>query len=236
MNWVRPALACLVVAAAVTFSAPTLPAAPRTDDAKPAVVSPMLAANAAAKGDPLLEALLTELERSKDHLKMDQVAAPYYIEYRVNDVQDFTADAIFGALRDSQEAHIRILRVVVRVGDYKQDSYYGQGVGEANILPLDNDTLALRHQIWIVTDEAYKAAGEELAEKQAALKQFSADPNPVDDFAKAPVVTSLQPTVALKVDTALWKTGLQNITALYKQYPEVQNVSASAPFSANNEY
>src|SRR5271155_5158825 len=235
MNWVRPALACLVVAAAVTFSAPTLPAAPRTDDAKPAVVSPMLAANAAAKGDPLLEALLTELERSKEHLKMDQVAAPYYIEYRVNDVEDFTADATFGALRDSQVSHVRVLRVVVRVGDYKQDSYIGQGMGEANILPLDNDPLALRHQIWIITDEAYKAAGEELAAKQAALKQFSADPNPVDDFAKAPVITSLEPTVSLKLDEGSWKTTLEDMTALYKQYPDVQNISASAPFASNNE-
>ncbi len=235
-NLLRPALAALATIA-LAFCAQTLSAARRTDGgAKSADASPMLAANTAAKGDALLEALLTELERSKDHLKMDQVAAPYYIEYRVNDVDDFTADATFGALRDSQTAHIRILRVVVRVGDYKQDSYYGQGVGEANILPLDNDTLALRHQIWIVTDEAYKAAGEELAEKQAALKQFSADTNPVDDFAKAPVVTALKPTVKLKVDTDSWKTTLQEMTALYKQYPDVQSVSASAHFSANNEY
>lgn len=211
-------------------------AAARTDEAKSADVSPMLAANAAAKGDALLEALLTELERSKDHLKMDQVAAPYYIEYRVNDVEDFNADATFGALRDSQVSHVRVLRVVVRVGDYKQDSYIGQGMGEANILPLDNDPLALRHQIWIITDEAYKAAGEELAAKQAALKQFSADPNPVDDFAKAPVTTSLEPTVTLKVDAESWKATLQDMTALYKQYPDVQNVSASAHFGSNNEY
>jgi TldD protein len=236
LNWVRPALACLVATAAVSFSAPSLPAAPRTDEAKPAVVSPMLAANAAAKGDPLLEALLTELERSKDHLKMDQVQSPYYLEYRVNDVNDFSTESAFGALVQSQKAHVRILRVVVRVGDYKQDSYYGEGVGQANILPLDNDTLALRHQIWIVTDEAYKAAGEALAEKQAALKQFSADSSPVDDFAKAPVVTSLQPTVALSVDELAWKKTLQDITALYKQYPDIQSVTASARFTSNNEY
>jgi TldD protein len=233
-NSVRVTLSLLLITTLGVFS--TSHAAARPDEGASANVSPMLAANAAAKGDALLEALLTELERSKDHLKMDQVGAPYYIEYRVNDVDDFSADATFGALRDSQEAHIRILRVVVRVGDYKQDSYYGQGIGEANILPLDNDTLALRHQIWIVTDEAYKAAGEELAEKQAALKQFSADPNPVDDFAKAPVLTSLEPTVTLKVDTDQWKTSLEDMTALYKQYPDVQNVSASAHFSCNNEY
>jgi hypothetical protein len=196
----------------------------------------MLAANAAAKGDALLEALLTELERSKEHLKMDQVQPPYYIEYRVNDVEDFSAESAFGALRETEKNHIRVIRVVVRVGDYKQDSYYGQGIGEANILPLDNDTFALRHQIWLITDEAYKAAGEALAEKQAALKQFSADANPVDDFAKAPVITALEPTVTLQADDASWKKTLQDATALYKQYPDVQEVSANARFTADNEY
>ena len=53
------------------------------------------AAHEAAKGDALLEALLTELDRSKAQLKMDQVQAPYYIEYRVNDVDDLSAEAAF---------------------------------------------------------------------------------------------------------------------------------------------
>src|SRR3974390_1917250 len=58
------------------------------------------AAHEAAKGDTLLEALLTELDRSKAQLKMDQVQAPYYIEYRVNDVDEFAAEAAFGAIRE----------------------------------------------------------------------------------------------------------------------------------------
>ncbi len=190
----------------------------------------------AAGGDALLEALLTELDRSKAQLKIDQVQAPYYIEYRVNDVDDFDAEAAFGALRENQRVHLRILRVVVRVGDYKQDSYFGQGMGETNILPLDNDPIALRHQIWLTTDEAYKAAGQALAEKQAELKRFSADPNPVNDFSKEPVVTALQPIVSLKVDEAAWGKTLADVTNLYRQYPDIQAVSASARFSAVNEY
>jgi TldD protein len=189
-----------------------------------------------AAGDALLEALLTELDRSKAQLKIEQVQAPYYIEYRVNDVDDYDAEAAFGALRESQRVHLRILRVVVRVGDYKQDSYFGQGMGETNILPLDNDPIALRHQIWLTTDEAYKAAGQALAEKQAEMKRFSADPNPVDDFSKEPVVTSLDPIVSLKIDEAAWNKTLEEMTNLYRQYPEIQSVSASARFSAVNEY
>src|SRR5207245_1924111 len=140
-----------------------------------------------------------------------------------------------GALRESQHVHVRVLRVVVRIGDYKQDSYYGRGQGESTILPLDNDLIALRRQIWLATDEAYKAAGQALAEKQAAMKQFSADPNPVDDFAKAPPMIAVEPTVSLKIEAA-WKKTLEDATDLYRQYPDVQSVTASARFSAINEY
>jgi TldD protein len=230
-------LAIFLSAALFALASPSLRAETPSDDAKlAAAASPMAAAHAAAKGDALIEALLAELERSKEHLKMDQVQAPYYIEYRVNDVEDFSAEAAFGALRENQHSHVRVLRVVVRVGDYQQDSYYNQGMGEANILPLDNDPIALRHQIWLVTDDAYKAAGEALAEKQAALKQFSVDPHPVEDFAKAPVLTAVEPTVALHVDETAWKKTLQDMTALYKQYPDLEAVTASARFSAVNEY
>jgi predicted Zn-dependent protease len=68
------------------------------------------------------------------------------------------------------------------------------------------------------------------------MKRFSADPNPVDDFSKEPVVNVLEPIVSLKVDEAAWGKTLEEITNLYRQYPEIQSVSASARFSAINEY
>jgi TldD protein len=221
----------LMAAIFILIARPSLAATnePKTPDV-------MAAAKAAAGGDALLDALLTELERSKAQLKMDQVAAPYYIEYRVNDITQFVSEATFGALRENQNFHVRILRVVVRVGNYKQDSYFGQGMGETAILPLDNDPIAIRRQIWLATDEAYKNAGEALTQKQAILKQFSTDDHPVDDFAQAPVVRALEPTVTLSVDTAAWNKTLEDATNLFRQYPDVQSLSASARFSAINEY
>jgi hypothetical protein len=194
------------------------------------------AAHEAARGDALLESLLTELDRSKAQLKMDQVQAPYYIEYRVNDVDEYIADAAFGSIREADRRRVRFLRVVVRIGDYKQDSFYNQGTGSASILPLDDDPVALRRQIWLLTDEAYKNAADAYAEKLAALKQFSADPSPVDDFAHAPVVSSVGQTVSLKVDQKQWERTLEELTDLYRKYPEVQSVSATARFTAVNDY
>jgi len=223
-----------LLALAIALMAPS----PRADsnDSKPSADPAMAAAHAAAKGDGLLEALLTELDRSKAQLKMDQVQPPYFIEYRVNDVDDFSAEAAFGALRESQRGHYRVLRVVVRIGDYKQDSFYARGEGESTILPLDNDPIALRHQIWLATDDAYKAAGQALAEKQAELKRFTTDANPIDDFAKSAPLIAVEPTISLKVDEASWKKTLEDVTNLYHPYPDVQSVTASARFTAINEY
>src|SRR5215475_2835194 len=206
------------------------PAKPAERDAASA------SARAAAKGDPLLEALLAELDRSVAKLKMDQVQAPYYIEYRVSDVEDFNAEATFGAIRWSEKARLRALRVVVRIGDYKQDSYYNQGVGSASILPLENDAIALRRQIWLLTDEAYKAAADAYAEKLSALKQLSADPNPIEDFSHAPVVSFVEETVKLKADQDQRNKTLEDATKLYKEYPEIESVSAQCRFNSVNEY
>ena len=196
----------------------------------------MLAAKVAAKGDPVLDALLVELERSKSQLKMEQLQTPYYIEYRVSDIEDFTTEAAFGATREDQKVHVRLLRVTVRLGDYKQDSYYGQGIGGNALLPLDNDPIALRHQIWLATDEAYKSAGEALTQKQSVLKQFNGEEHPVDDFAKSIPVQLVEPTIALNVNRDEWKKTLESATELYRQYPDIQSVTASARFTVVNEY
>jgi len=229
-NFRRALLAVL----AVIFMACVNPATAAPDGANGG--DAMLAAKVAAKGDPILDALLAEMERSKAQLKMDQLRAPYYLEYRVSDVEDFVTEAAFGATREDQKVHVRLLRVVVRLGDYKQDSYFGQGVGGNALLPLDNDPIALRHQIWLATDEAYKSAGEALTQKQSILKQFSTEDHPVDDFAKATPVQLVEPTLSLKVDGDDWKKTLESVTDLYRHYPEIQSVSASARFTVINDY
>ena len=56
--------------------------------------------------------------------------------------------------------------MVVRVGDYKQDSYYGPGTGVVSFAPIDDDPIALRREFWIATDRAYKSASEALASRR----------------------------------------------------------------------
>jgi TldD protein len=193
------------------------------------------AGTAAATADPVLQAISQELNRSKTRLKMDNLPAPYYIEFHVSDVDDFSAEASFGSLRLNQRVHLRNLRVVVRVGDYKQDSYAGPGMGVTDLAPLENDPLALRRALWLAADRAYKQATQALANKQATQSQFSADQG-FDDFAHAQPLQSIRPLVKLDTDTKPWTDLLVNSTALFKSDPNLQSLSAQAHFRVLNEY
>jgi TldD protein len=202
-----------------------LPAPAQQKDAKAASVS----------SDPLLQAMREELARSKSQLKMDNVPPPYYIEYRLTDIDYYEAEAAFGALRQSQRSRSRSARVVVRVGDYKQDSYYGPGTGSVDLAPLDNDPIALRRQLWLATDQAYKQASEALASKKAVLSRFTSD-QPFNDFAHAPELESIGPLAELEFDPRPWNQMLEKSTALFRTDPKIQSLTASVRFRAQNQY
>src|SRR5271170_6548137 len=189
----------------------------------------------AAISDPVLQAMRKELDRSKSQLKMENVPAPYYIEYRVSDLDQYDAEAVFGALRQEQRVHSRVVRVVVRVGDYKQDSYYGPGIGVTTLEPIDNDPIALRWQLWAATDSAYKAASEALAQKKATLRQYTSD-QPFDDFAHAPVVESIGAITQLDFDPQPWKAMLETSTDAFRAGPKSESLSAAVHFRAVNQY
>jgi TldD protein len=188
-----------------------------------------------ADDDPVLQAMRAELERSKSALKLEGMAAPYYIDYHVTDMDTHAAEAAFGALRTNVRLRFRFLRVVVRVGDYKQDSFFGQGQGGLDFMPLDNDIVALRHEIWLATDSAYKAATEALTAKQAKLKQFAVD-QPVDDFAHAEPVVLIGPVAKLDFDSQPWLKMLQDSSALYKTDPQIESFDSALNFAAVTRY
>ena len=195
-----------------------------------------LAASDPASDDVILRAIREEMERSKDKLKLENVAAPYYIEYRVSDLDEFEANAVFGTLRSQQRNRTRILRVTVRVGDYKQDSFFRTGEGVSDLVSLDDDIFAVRHRLWLATDRAYKLASEALSAKRAVLKQLKVD-DAVDDFSPAPAVQVTEPLAHLPTgDFAPWLRLLEESTARYRTDPQLDSWDGSVRFIAENRY
>src|SRR5215469_4756406 len=186
-------------------------------------------------GDPVLKAMLTELRRSQEKLRLGQLQRPYYIDYQVTELQDYLADATLGGLRNDQVNIGRLVRVVVRIGDYKQDSYYGEGQGSVEVLPIDNEEMALRHQLWLATDKAYKAALNGLTEKQAALKNVVVETE-LPDFSQERPVESVSDLARLDADLDRWKQMARSTSDAFRRDPDVESSSAALHFRVLNRY
>jgi predicted Zn-dependent protease len=140
-----------------------------------------------------MQAMADELERSIKTLQMENLAKPYFIAYRVDEIREAESSATFGSMLGSEESHRRYLTVELRVGDYAFDntnfvtmpsfSFTLRPYGRPE-LPLEDSYQELRREIWLATDTAYKQALEHLAKKQAALQNKTRS-DEIDDFSRA---------------------------------------------------
>jgi hypothetical protein len=187
-------------------------------------------------GDPLLRAMLAELRRSQQKLQLGEFQRPYYIEYQLVEVQDYAADARLGALGRDQASLGRFVHVVVRIGDYKHDSFFREGTGAVEIMPIDNNELALRRQLWLATDRAYKSALTGLTSKDAMLKNVVTEKNLPDDFSKEPPVDAVLELPKIEVSVDRWKQILRSTSDLFRADASLDSSLANLQFRIVNRY
>ncbi len=175
---------------------------------------------AEAEKDPVLKAMIEEMDRSMADLQLKGFARPFFIQYRIEDVDDYETKAEFGASEGGLHARQRIARVTVRVGDAKSDSST-RGDGSLELTALDDDPIAIRSALWEATDSAYKNALAAYAQKQAALKEVQTQPQ-ADDFSQEKPVISLAAPVSLSLDEQGWADRAAKASGVYRTNPEVQ--------------
>ena len=191
------------------------------------------AAESSSQGnDPLLRAMQQELEREKA-LMLPGMQRPYFVEYRLDDINTYEAVANYGALTQEVANHQRIVRVTVRIGDYAVDSSSSRGDGTVELAPTDDNPLALQYALWTATDAAYKNALRAFSAKQAALKQFqSAQAQP--DFAQVKPVVQVSPLVALDLDRNEWKRRIVEASGLFATDHDLRSFAEDVQYSIAN--
>jgi TldD protein len=179
--------------------------------------------------DKTLAALHDELERSKDRLVLAGQQRPYFIEYRLLDLDERVISAEFGALLTSSTTRNRFMSVDVRVGNYKLDSsnfLSAEGfrgfLGSTGTVGIDRDYDSLRQDLWLATDQAYKQALDSFSNKQAALRALANAPT-VDDFSREAPVVMVEPRVEPDWTTRNWESEVRTVSAVLKNYSELYN-------------
>jgi predicted Zn-dependent protease len=171
------------------------------------------------------------MDRSMSRLQLPGFARPFFIQYRIEDIDDYQTKAEFGASEGSDHAHQRVARVTVRVGDYKTDSSGGRGDGSLQLAALDDDPIAVRSALWAATDTAYKSALAAYAQKQAALKQVQTPPQ-ADDFSQEKPVISLAEPLKLDLDEPAWVERVSKASGLYRTDPTVSANQRDVEYSS----
>src|SRR6201984_3330183 len=90
-------------------------------------IGPAAFAQEKSDNDHTLQAMRDEMARAKARLELkfpgtEEPGRPYYLEYRLLDLDVREIVGQFGALMSSDRRRNRFMNVQARVGDYKQDS------------------------------------------------------------------------------------------------------------------
>jgi predicted Zn-dependent protease len=188
-----------------------------------------------AQDSPLFAAMQDEMKRSMTELRLKGEPAPYYIEYEIDETVQMRAVGRFGALVDELTSHGRALRVQVRVGDYGFDSsrfitqVRGAGVVPlANggvTAPLDDDYDAIRRQIWLTTDAAYKRAVSVYARKKATFQNRAAT-DALPDFSQEAPVETVLPGVTAAPRDRVWFDRARELSAVFLSNPDLSGGEA----------
>lgn len=218
-----------------------------------ALLALALAAPAASPdADILLDALTSELARSKKGLPGEKDAPLYYLSYRVTDGEAWSASASFGALEGQATrggklvGRVRLLDVIARVGTRDLDnSHKVRGGfdfdfgGGGRSLPVEDDKGALEVSLWKATDETVRAATKDLLKVRANVAVKAAEEDKAPDFSNDKPQQRLEPRakpLADVLDRDAWEARLKRLSAAFKTHPQVLRSSVSMQVSSMTHY
>jgi predicted Zn-dependent protease len=187
---------------------------------------------ASADSDRTLAAMQDELDRSRTRLELtipgtNQPARPYFIQYRVLDLDVRTIVAEFGALVSSTSGRNRIMSVDVRVGNDNLDSSnfitdegFSGFLGSTGTIGIDRDYDSLRQDLWLASDQAFKAAVENYSKKQAFMSRLAKAPS-IPDFSAATPTVSVEPLQPPDWTARNWEQEARTVSAALRQFPQL---------------
>jgi TldD protein len=177
--------------------------------------------------DQTLRAMKDEMDRSRDRLQFGGADKPFYIEYRLLDLDIRTVTASFGALVSSDTNRVRYMTVGLRVGNYHLDSSnfvsddgFRGFLGSAGQVGIDRDYNSLRQDLWLATDQAYKEALTQMSLKNAFLRSLTKAPE-IDDFSEETPVVDVEPHSDANWTARNWEEEARKASAAFAGFPDL---------------
>lgn len=210
----NPSVNALLLCSALLLSPPAAPSA---------VPDPRLA---------LLDAMRSELARSMDKLRLDGYEAPYFLSYQVKETQSEVIAGRYGAIYQDDGRRLRRAFVDVRVGSYDLDSSgrddglafmgaEGQTYFASREAPVEDDPLALRNSLWLLTDERYKEALSSWFKKKSRGVYRADDAQRAPSFSREEPRQHVDAPTPFPLDRERWREEVKSLSAAFRAHPAV---------------
>jgi len=201
---------------------------------------------ATVKGQDKLPAILkNELNRNLEALKREKVP-PYFMAYRVNDVETYRITASFGQITQSFTTRERKLSVDVRCGNSTLDNTHPLKSDDFTFiryrgteLPYEENAKAIQQAVWRETEMRYRNAADLYAKVLADKAVKAEDEDKSTDFSSENAITYLENPLSAKekkFNFALWEEKLKQYSAIFLNNKDVISGTATIIFQIERKY
>jgi hypothetical protein len=178
----------------------------------------------------ILQSIAVELERSMDSLQLGSAPKPYFVGYKVTEVDVNDVVASLGATTSRKNRHFAIIDSHVHVGNYQFDNSNFVIPRNENVdgivnfpLPLEATPRIARRAAWLATDTAYNEALYQLQSKMEAQKAGAAGTG-ADSYAVGTKLVQPEEVLVWELETLTdLETRAQNISAVLRDEEHVRD-------------
>ncbi len=174
-----------------------------------------------------------EMDRSLSELRQDSFEPPYFAAYRLTDSRVSDVIATLGALTGSSDSNRRTLYIELRVGDRSFDNTSLQYRGWNGMAAWKPEVL--RHNLWRLSDAAYKAAVSGLLRKKAK-RATELIQDELDDFSVEKPETHSSPSAPAFLDRGYFKPLVLRLSRILRRYPLIYDSRVVAAIHAQRRY
>src|ERR1019366_218756 len=121
------------------------------------------------------------------------------------------------------------MSVDVRVGNDNLDSSnfitdegFSGFLGSTGTVGIDRDYDSLRQDLWLATDQAFKAAVENFSKKQAFVSRLAKAPS-IPDFSPAAPTVAVEPLREPDWTTRNWEQEAKAVSAALRAFPQLHS-------------
>ena len=195
---------------------------------------------AASRSEVIFTSMQDELQRSMSDLVIEQLERPYFLSYTIDDFQELRMIGCLGELAETKLDQTRYVTVDLRVGDWILDNAnFASGFNlpgpNYRRITFDDDYDAIRNQIYLATDQAYKDALKMVSKKRAFLQTRVIKNRPADHI-KLPANQYRGSEQKFDLAPAQFEPQLRAGSKVFRDYPMIISSRISLVGAVINQY